>query len=648
MAKPGSTGGSAQRAMPAGWRTWLAVGVIAGLAIVAYHNSFAVPFVFDDDLAIVANPSLRQLSTAWWPSPDVQGLPVSGRPVVNFSFGVNYALGGFSVWSYHAINLLVHAITGWVLFGVVRRTLLQPRLAPRFGSQAFELALVTAALWTVHPLQTESVTYISQRAEALLGLWFLLTLWCSIRAREQPAARWWIGAAVAACVLGMTTKEVMVSAPLLVALYDRTFVTGSWRATWRERRGLLLALAGTWLVLGTLLVVEGGRRGQSAGFGLGVSAWHYLLTQCEAIVLYLKLAFWPHPLVLDYGTAVTTSIGAVWWQAAIILGLLAGTGWSLVRCPAVGFVGAWFFLILAPTSSVLPLVGQTIAEHRMYLPLAAVIVLTVLAIFRVGRHVGLVATAGIALVLLVMTVRRNAEYESAIAIVEDTVAKRPDNARAMALLASYHHRAGDIKAARTWLERSLALDPAVPPVLNNLGNVWLELGDANKAAGFFQQALDLMPHDPVTLNNLGNALVLAGRGEEGIRHLEAALRLAPDATMTRGNLARALARGERYAEAAVHFEAVLQGAPDDITMLEDSAAVLQELGRDDEAIRRLTRAVRLEPKDPDRQNRLGVILARRGRISEALVHFQEALRFNPAHEAAQKNAVLAQRRLDGN
>jgi Flp pilus assembly protein TadD len=622
--------------------------VIAAAAVLAYHNSFSGPFVFDDELAIVSNQSIRSLWTAWWPPDELGGLPISGRPVVNFSLGVNYAISGTSVWSYHLINLLIHVASGVILFGVVRRTLLQPRLAPRFGTHAFGLALLVAALWTLHPLQTESVTYISQRAESLLGLLYLLTLWCFIRALEPEAAPKWAGGAVVACLLGMVTKEVMVSAPLFAALYDRAFVAGSWREVWSRHRKMLLALASTWLLLAWVVLREGGARGASAGFGLGVPWWSYLLKQCEAILLYLRLSFWPHPLVLDYGTGVVRGVTEVWWQGLMLLALLAGTIWALVRKPALGCLGAWFFMILAPSSSVIPLVGQTMAEHRMYLPLAAVMVGAVVSTYLLLGPKAMAVLGALALALAAMTMRRNEDYASTISICEDTVAKRPDNARAMALLADYDRRAGRLDDARQWLERSLALQPGVPAVLNNLGFVWQELGDAGKAVACFQQALARKPGDVATLNNLGNALIVSGHAAEGIAQLESVLARAPDSAGTRGNLANALAQCGRLPEAAVNFEALLKMQPDDVEARNSYGNVLLALGRDPDAISQFGAAVRLQPDNADLHNRLGIALGRNRRLREALAEFQEALRLNPAHQSARQNAERARRMLGGN
>ena len=631
------------------WRTPLWAGLaIAGAALLAYHNSFRVPFVFDDELAIVSNPSLRSLATSFFPPPDLTGLPISGRPVVNFSFGLSHAISGDAVWSYHAINLLVHVAAGLVLFGVVRRTLLQPGLEQRFGAHAFDIALVAAALWTLHPLQTESVTYISQRAEAMLGLCYLLTLWCGIRALEPGARPGWIAWAGVFSLLGMATKEVMISAPIFVALYDRAFVSASWREAWTRHRRLHLTLAATWLLLAWIVAAEGGARGVSAGFGLGVSPWTYLLTQFDAIVMYLGLSFWPHPLVLDYGTKLAHSLAEVWWQAVVVVALGAGTVWALVRRPALGCLGAWFFMILAPSSSVVPLVGQTMAEHRMYLPLAAVMVLVAAGAYRFLGRGALVALAVAAVALAATTERRNEDYASTIRICEDTVAKRPDNARAMALLADYCARAGRLDDARRWLERSLELEPGVRPVLNNLGNVWQALGQPAKAVTYFQQVLARWPNDATVLNNLGNALILSGHAPEGIAQLEAAERVAPNSWQTRFNLACALAQGGRLGEAGERFGRLAKERPDDGEVLANYSDVLFAMGRKTEALAQLDEAVRAQPDNADLRNRYGTVLGRAGRIREALLQFEEALRLNPSHASALQNAARARQMLGGN
>ena len=369
----------------AGFRaTSLAAGFIVLAGLAAYHNSFSGPFIYDDAPAILDNPSIRHLWPIWQPlcPPHGEGLTIEGRPILNFSFAINYAVSGTRVWSYHALNLIFHLLAGLALFGIVRRTL---ERGARGGSPAL-LGLGVALLWTVHPLQTEAVTYVVQRAESLMGLFYLLTLYGFVRATAEPSRRplLWFGLSWLACLFGMATKEVMITAPVMVFFFDRTFVAGSFAAAWRRRRSYYLALAATWLLPIALVASTGGNRSGSVGFGAGVSWGAYVLTQFQAIVTYLRLAFWPHPLVFEYGT-FWVSFGRM-APCGIVVGLLAAaTIWALVRRPALGFLGFWFFGILAPTS-LAPGTTQMIVEHRMYLPLAALAVLFVLAVHAAARR----------------------------------------------------------------------------------------------------------------------------------------------------------------------------------------------------------------------------------------------------------------------
>ena len=241
------------------WAGLVCGAVLAAGAIAAYGNSFGAPFVWDDPLSIVQNPTIRHLWPIWGPLRPLQGTgtTVEGRPLLNLSLAANYAISGTRVWSYHAVNVLIHAIAGLALFGIVRRTVngkdgpgFQPAPGRDRGlkARATPIAFAVALLWTLHPLQTEAVTYIVQRAESLMGLLYLLTLYCFIRGEDDDGA----GAAgqgfsrlsrlrppafsilsVVFCFLGMATKEVMVSAPVIVFLYDRTFLAGGFRVTGR-------------------------------------------------------------------------------------------------------------------------------------------------------------------------------------------------------------------------------------------------------------------------------------------------------------------------------------------------------------------------------------------------------------------------------
>ncbi|MGD0090515.1 MAG: hypothetical protein ABSE73_11400, partial [Planctomycetota bacterium] len=264
---------AAETAAPrtASWQVWAAAGLIIAAGTAAYANSFRGVFQFDDARLLKAAGMQR----LWPPWESMFYKEFVTRPVVGFTLAANYAIGRLQPWGYHAVNLAVHILAGLVLFGLARRTLAGPRLRERIGGAATALALSMTLLWLLHPLQTESVTYVTQRAEALMGLFFLLTLYCAARAFAAPLTlpcpqrgegkipnlsspqggegrvrgRGWQIAALTACALGMGCKQVMVTAPLLVLLYDRTFAAGSFKAALQRRRRFYAGLAATWLIL---------------------------------------------------------------------------------------------------------------------------------------------------------------------------------------------------------------------------------------------------------------------------------------------------------------------------------------------------------------------------------------------------------------
>ena len=337
--------------------TFFAAGLIVLATLATYGNSFSGPFIFDDSSSIVDNATIRQLWPIWKPlcPPCGSGETVGGRPVLNLSLAVNYAVCERDVHGYHITNLAIHLAATLLLFGIVWRTvvMLLPGLPPQPASPgaATSIACAVALLWAVHPLQTESVTYIVQRAESLMGLFYLLTLYCFLRSADSEKAIFWYGGSVLACLLGMATKEVMVTAPLVVLLYDRTFLAGSFREAVRRRWGYYLALAATWLLLAWLVASTAllpAAYTERAPYIQSFTTWEYLATEQGVIVHYLRLAVWPAGLCLDYLWPAATTVPGVLFPAVVVAGLLALTVWALVRRPAWGFLGAWFFLTLAP------------------------------------------------------------------------------------------------------------------------------------------------------------------------------------------------------------------------------------------------------------------------------------------------------------
>jgi protein O-mannosyl-transferase len=641
------------------WPAALAV-VAIGLGILgAYHHGFSGPFIFDDETAVLDNPSIRHLWPIWRsfsPPPD---LTVTGRPLANFTLAVNYALSGTDPWSYHAFNLLIHFLSSVTLFGLVRRTLgLVGRVIPNpplsvsnpsdrrvkdnapYPPDATFLAFVVALLWSLHPLQTEAVTYIIQRVESLMALFFLLTFYCFVRSVDSPKPRFWQGCAVGACLLGAATKEVIAMAPILVLLYDRAFVAGSFAEAWRRRRRLHLALAATWLPLAALVASTGWNRNGTSGFDIGVPPWAYWMTQFEALARYLWLSVWPHPLVFEYGTFWVHRIAEAAGYALLLVPLAVATLVAVWRWPVPGFLGAWFFGILAPTS-IMPGRIQMIVEHRMYLPLAAVIALVAGVVGARGGRRGLTALLVLAAALGCLTESRNQVYRSALALWSDTVAHRPDNDRAQNNLANALLDAGRIPEAIAHYETALRLKPDYPEAHSNLGNALLQVGRIQEAIAQCQAALKLEPKYAKAHNNLANALLDAGRTPEAIAHYETALRLKPDDPKTHYNFGNACLKAGRVPEAIAQYEAALRLKPDDAEARYNFGNALFQADRIPEAMAQYEAALRLKPDYLEAHTNLGNALLQVDRTPEAIVQFTAALQINPGYAEGCNNLGAA-------
>lgn len=592
----------------------LGAGLLVAAVFAVYANSLHAPFVFDDLPGIVENQTIRHLGDLLTvlAAPSDVGSSANSRPLFNLSLALNYAVGGLNPTGYHAVNIALHALAALALFGLVRRTLLLPSLQPRWGPLSLPVALGSALLWAVHPLLTETVTSTIQRTEGLVGLIYLFTCYGFMRATDPAATAGsrWKAITVAACFLGVLSKEVMATAPLLLLLYDRTFVAGTFAAAWRQRRGFHLALLASWIPLTGLIIGSSGRGG-TVGFGLGVSAVEYLLTQCHAVVLYLRLAVWPHPLVLDYGTNVVSGPGAVWAQGLLLLALLAGTVWALRHRPVAGFCGAWFFVILAPSSSFVPLQTQTIAEHRMYLPLAALVVpLTAWLCFTLGRRARAVLAiaavgAGIA------TVERNLDYRSTLSIWEDTARKAPENVRANINLVLELMSAGRLDEA-------------------------LHLGETLTTT---------FPDNSEIHLNHGTVLFRAGRETEAAVEYRTAARLDPINAEAHYNLGNLEARAGRFAEARSHYEAAVQAKPTHVAARLNLALSLAKTGHLPEALAQFREAQRRAPDSPDPLIRMGMVLGEANQFEQAAQAFEDALKVDPSNASAAANLAQIQRIL---
>lgn len=629
---------------------------------------------------------------------------MSGRPIVNYSFALNYALNRSlgvaqasatesapQTISYHVVNLLLHVATALLLLGVIRRTIRSGRIPESWRDASERIATISAGIWLLHPIQTEAVDYVSQRTELLVSFCYVGTMYAAIRAwQAQNAARnavpnrhaiAWSLLAVVLCLLGMGSKEVMITAPLMVVLYDRAFVAERWSELWRNRgrRWLYVALFATasWVVA----LVVGGGRGGTAGFDSDVTSVSYLLTQGWAIPHYVRLLLWPQGLTFDYGRTPVDGPSAVLGLVALgIAGAATLIAWRSARWRWFGFVGAWFFLILAPSSSIIPIRTEMAAERRVYLAIAAVIVsLAVAAEYLrreiVGRRragptnawpriVPLTLLALLGIAMIATTARRSAMYNDLVVRWTDAVEKTPTNGRAYYNLASallranppriaaadsVLHRAMVVDSmyvptrvrsatiaiaqnrlvdAETLLIRALKLHPLDAPATEKLGTVLLAMNRPDLALPYAKQFAEFS-RTGESLTRLGLTYLMMHQLDSAIVVLRRAAQIDSTQIDARRYLAAALVEQDRGADAIPFIRQAIVLDPTSGLMFGLLSLAFAETGQADSAASAAEAAFAKAPDNPTAYVFAGRALQIIGRYADAAEYFKQALQLSP-------------------
>lgn len=637
------------------WVRLLPLVLVSALAF-AYANSFEGAFLLDDRPGILEDPLIRH---------PVRCLLHTTRPLTRFTFYLNHRVAGFDAPMFHAVNLLIHAAAALALLGLFRRLLRLPRFSRLYSpAQAATLAALAAALWGLHPLQTESVTYIVQRAEALAGLFLFVTLYCWARSLDSQRPSAWKAAAAAACLMGMASKPVMLVAPLAVLLLDRTVHSGTVFSALRRSWRFYLALAGT-AVLPLVLMALPNESSVTTGLSPTLpSPGQYLLTQAGGVIPhYLRLVFWPTGLCLDYGWQPLESIREALVPVLCTGLLLALSLWGAMRRRVWGVCGTLFFLALAPTSSVFP-VADLAVEHRLYAALAPLAALAVVLIHRLlggERRPGAaqvpalrVVRGGVALLALaalgLLTRARNEDYRSEYTMWREIAAARPGNFRARqgcieGLLAEGRCAEAEQQAERAIRDILADERRAGPqyrrgqrraaffygPMQDALGRSLVCQGKPLPALAHYEEALRA-GHGAEAHHNRALALLSLGRKTEALGDLAAAVSRQPRNGKAHCILAGLLMQDGRYAEAMRHYEASMEALPGFLPPRLGLAWLLAACPED--RLRDGTRAMQLaqdvaratQRRSARALDALAAALAEAGRAGEAESTAREALR----------------------
>ncbi len=515
---------------------------IAAAGALAYRNTLNSPFIFDDMTQIVQNEHIR----SWhWPWSFIEN---NRRPFLYATLAFNFHFSGLNPFGYHLFNISVHILAAMMFFLLVRKTLLFPAAAERFRRKANVLALSAATLWLLHPIHTQAVTYLIQRAESLMGLFFLSTLYFSSKYFTSRRHSWIMAAAVTSLLAGLT-KEVALVLPFMIFFYDRTFISVNSREALKNNRWLYASLSLTWAVMFFLYLTTNPEKILTAGFGLaGMTPLQYVLNQPPVILHYVRLAFWPEPLVFDYDWPPVQNIIFLWPAIAVVLSWIVVLVVAYKRFPVASFLGLSFFILLLPSSSILPL-KDLVFEYRLYLPLACGAVAFVLLLkiyaekFIAERKRQTFFVVGIVLSCLVLgglTYQRNKTYANEEKVWLDVIRKQPSNSRAYNNLGEYWLRRGRESDAKDCFMKALVLNPNYPDVYANMTVVLGKEGKVDEAIQYAKQAVVLDPDFAIAYNNWGSALSQAGRYAEAVPYFKKTLALGCHYEGVFANLVRAL------------------------------------------------------------------------------------------------------------
>jgi len=572
--------------------------------LVAYSNAFKVPFVFDGFNYIVEKEWIGDIWSGDEAKVKTFFAEAQTRPLVYLSFACDYQNSKFlttefpklaetptghylPVW--HVTSLAIHITAGLALYGAARRGFRSSKLGGRFASSAERIALTVALLWVVHPLDTQSVTYLYQRHESLMGMFYFLTLFLFTRFAEGGPFRWgWAALSVLACLGGMASKEVMITAPFVVLWYDLVFVAKPerrWTAMFlrwmpiqrtsplRGRFRRFAAVASAWMelvsrrgvyhlaifaTLGMLAYLLSFTYKDYAKAGIldtsRITPQEYALSQIGVVRRYMQLSAVPVGLNIDYAwrkpatwpstdkfpyiDSWPTNVDwpAIIFPAIFVFGFGFLTLIAIFRSPSLGFLGGTFFLILAPTSSIAPIIDLCF-EHRMYVPLAPIlaleIVLADVALSMLFRRLGrseATQTAVKALLVVViattytiLTLRRNYDYRSQTALWDDAQQKAPKNERAKYNHGVYLQIEGtkeSMDQAIVQYYETLKLDPKYSSAHLNLANIFLYRGELDLAKQHYLALLALEPMHSAGRYGLADTLFRAKLYEDAKAELE--------------------------------------------------------------------------------------------------------------------------------
>ncbi|MBF0490405.1 MAG: tetratricopeptide repeat protein [Candidatus Omnitrophica bacterium] len=634
------------------FKIWSALAIIC-LGLMAYSNTFHASFQFDDKPSITANYAIKHLgdiSTIWnsWPC----------RFLTYLSFAFNYRLSYLDVLGYHLTNILIHLGAALLLWWLTLLTFETPVMKnDKLSAYANRIALLAGLIFVSHPIQTEAVTYIVQRASSLAGLFYLATLSCYVKARlleedrsKSTQRRVFYVFALILTVGTMFTKEHVITLPFAILLYEGCFLKRGNKFDWQKVAPFLLTvfIIPLSMVLTKYIDLHGMRR--TIEGPQGISSLEYLLTQFRVILTYIRLLILPINQNLDYEYSISHSLFEL--DTFVSLMILIAIFFIALRLfknfRLLAFSIFWFFLTLLPESSIIP-IRDVIFEHRLYLPMVGYSLFLVGGIFYIAEKKSLkIVCVLLGLVIGInsyLTYERNKVWQDEFHLWDDTVHKSPHKERPVNVRGSLYEALGKYDLAIADYNKSMELNPHFIAPLANRGNSYFKQGQLDLAIADYTRVIQLIPNDSGTYNNRGSVYLKQGDLGKAVKDFNKAIELNPvyfDAYANRGDCYMKLGK---VTEALADYNKTVRLSPDSIQAYNNRANLYDRLKDFDKAVQDYTQAIRLNPKMTVLYLNRGASYFREGRFHEAEADFSQAIQLNGAYREAYINRAVTYLKL---
>ncbi|MHC4460106.1 MAG: DUF6056 family protein [Planctomycetota bacterium] len=613
--------------------------VLVSLGFLIYSNTLKSPFILDDQPNIQDNHhvrltelALKDIIAAGFKSPN------PNRPIANISFALNYYFHQDSLIGYHCTNIIIHILTGILLYFFVKNTLATPSLRSRYERYGW-VPVFAALLWLVHPLQTQSVTYIVQRMTSLVSMFYILSFLLYVKGRltgREHKKSWpWFAGCIIAGILALGCKETAATLPVFILLYECYFFQD---LNIPRLKRYLPYVIGVFIIFGLLGLWFLG----SSPLEKILSGYNHrdftlterLLTQPRAVIYYISLLAYPHPgrLNLDYDFAISHSFIApptTLLCVGAVIGLIGLAFYVAKRERLLSFCILWFFGNLAIESSVFAL--ELVFEHRLYLPSMLVCLAIVALAWRCIKQnwVRVVVLCVVIVLCCGWTYERNSVWKDPLTFWKDCVSKSPEKPRPHTHLGNALREQGKDDEAVSHYRLALRFDSHYAEARTNLGNVLQSQGELDEAIRYHRQAIQDKPNYAVAHNNLGNALQEKGNLDEAISHYRQALRLKPGSAITHNNLAGALLKQNKLDEAIRHYRQAIQLNSQYASAHYNLGMALEAQHKFNDAMSHYRQALQLRPEYAPAHYSLGILLQSQRKLDEAIGHYRHVLRIDP-------------------